>query len=109
MKHNREFWTRHVGRWRDSGLTQAAYCRRHRLLKGTLGYWASILKKPKRSKTQLVEVGRAEAEGQAVRSPIGKCQWRTKTAHFWRLKIAHSASLGDEHSLRRSDLLGFLA
>ena len=46
MKHDREFWTRHVGQWRGSGLTQAAYCRRHRLLKGTLGYWASDLKKP---------------------------------------------------------------
>jgi hypothetical protein len=57
MKHDREFWTRHVRQWRDSGLTRAAYCRRHRLLKGTLGYRVSILKKPKRSKKHLVEVG----------------------------------------------------
>ena len=45
MKRNREFWTRHVKGWRASGLTQAQYCRRHRLLKGTLGYWASTLNK----------------------------------------------------------------
>ena len=41
MKHNREFWTRHVKDWRASGLTQTHYCRRHRLMKGTLGYWVS--------------------------------------------------------------------
>jgi len=44
MKHNRQFWTRHVGCWRASGLTQVAYCRRHRLAEGTLRYWASRLK-----------------------------------------------------------------
>jgi hypothetical protein len=70
MKHNREFWVQQVERWRASGLTQVAYCRRHRLLKGTLGYWVSTLKKAKAPNTQLVEVGRAERNGQAPRSPI---------------------------------------
>jgi len=55
MKHDREFWTRHVKDWRRSGLTQARYCRRHRLLKGTLGYWASTLNKPKAARSALVE------------------------------------------------------
>jgi len=70
MKHNREFWIQQVERWRASGLTQVAYCRRHRLVKGTLGYWVSILKKPKTAKTQLVEIGRAERNDQTPRSPI---------------------------------------
>ena len=26
MKHDREFWTRHVVGWRASGLTQQMYC-----------------------------------------------------------------------------------
>jgi hypothetical protein len=83
MKHDREFWTRHVGQWRASGLTQAAYCRRHRLLKGTLGYWASVLKKPTRSKRQMVEVGRAETDGQAVRSPIELVVQRRYLLRLW--------------------------
>ena len=37
MKHDREFWTRHVEGWRASGLTQQMYCRRHRLAKGHIG------------------------------------------------------------------------
>jgi hypothetical protein len=37
MKHDREFWTRHVESWRASGLTQKAYCARRRLAKGSLG------------------------------------------------------------------------
>ena len=69
MKHNREFWTRHVKGWRASGLTQEQYCRRHRLLKGTLGYWASTLNRPKASGSALVEVGHAEVRGRGA--PLG--------------------------------------
>ncbi len=57
MKHNREFWTRHVKAWRSSGQTQREYCRRHRLLKGTLGYWVSTLNRLETSGSALVEVG----------------------------------------------------
>jgi len=70
MKHDREFWTRHVKDWRRSGLTQAQYCRRHRLLKGTLGYWASTLNKPKAAGSALVEVGRTEVKPQQSNCPI---------------------------------------
>ncbi len=83
MKHDREFWTQHVRQWRDSGLTQVAYCRRHRLLKGTLGYWASVLGKPKKSKTPLVEVGRADTDGHAVRSPIELAVQRRYLLRLW--------------------------
>ena len=70
MKHDREFWNHHVENWRASGLTQREYCRRHRLTKGTLGYWASSLKGPKAVGSQLVEVARAEVREQLARSPI---------------------------------------
>ena len=39
MHARREFWARHVQAWRDSGLTQAAYCRQHALKPRALGYW----------------------------------------------------------------------
>ena len=70
MKHDREFWTRHVKGWRASGLTQQKYCRRHRLTKGTLGYWASTLKRKAAEKSDLVEVGRAQIKRAAPSSPI---------------------------------------
>ncbi len=83
MKHNREFWSRHVRDWRASGLTQVAYCRRHHLAKGTLGYWASTLKKPKASGCQLVEVGRAEAKEQGQGSPIELVVERRYLLRLW--------------------------
>jgi hypothetical protein len=83
MKHNREFWTRHVRCWRASGLTQVAYCRRHRLAKGTLGYWASTLKKPKAPGGQLVEVGRAQAKEQRQSSPIELVVERRYLLRLW--------------------------
>jgi len=70
MKHDREFWARRVKGWRASGMTQQQYCRRHRLLKGTLGYWASTLNKPKAAAVTLVEIGRAKAKPEGSSSPI---------------------------------------
>ena len=64
MKHDREFWTRHVESWRASGLTQKAYCARRRLAKGSLGYWASTLGRRKAAVTGLVEVGPTEVKAQ---------------------------------------------
>ena len=71
MKHDRDFWTRHVEGWRASGLTQQMYCRRHRLTKGTLSYWVSALKRSAAEKSDLVEVGRAPIkEPRQTSSPI---------------------------------------
>ena len=82
MKHNREFWTRHVKAWQVSGLTQARYCERHRLPKGTLGYWASTLKR-QASGSALVEVGRAAVKGEARRSPIELVVERRYLLRLW--------------------------
>ena len=72
MKRTREFWRRHVEAWRNSGLSQKEYCRRHRLLKGTLGYWSSTLGRENCSGSELVEVGLAavEAKPAAPSRPI---------------------------------------
>jgi hypothetical protein len=69
MKHDREFWTRHVESWRASGLTQKAYCARRRLAKGSLGYWASTLGR-KTAVRDLVEVGRTEVKPHQSNCPI---------------------------------------
>jgi len=83
MKHDREFWTRHVKGWRSSGLTQAQYCRRHRLLKGTLGYWASTLNKSKAKGTALVEVGHTEVKTEGRHSPIELMVQRRYLLRLW--------------------------
>jgi hypothetical protein len=70
MKHDREFWTRHVRAWRASGLTQERYSRRHRLSRGTLGYWASSLRRSEPLEEPLVEVGRTDASHKSPSSPI---------------------------------------
>ena len=83
MKHDREFWTRHVKGWQSSGLTQSQYCRRHRLLKGTLGYWSSMLTKPKKSGAALVEVGRAGVKPEGRHSPIELMVERRYLLRLW--------------------------
>ncbi|WP_350647435.1 hypothetical protein [Pseudomonas sp. HY13-MNA-CIBAN-0226] len=35
----RAFWAEHVQAWRDSGLTQVAYCEQHQLNAKSFGYW----------------------------------------------------------------------
>ncbi len=83
MKQKREFWTRHVKEWRASGLTQKEYCRRHRLAKGTLGYWASTLNRTKASGSALVEVGHAEVQAQERRSAIELMVERRYLLRLW--------------------------
>ncbi|MHA6130738.1 IS66 family insertion sequence element accessory protein TnpA [Pseudomonas fluorescens group sp. PF-1] len=39
MHARRESWARHVQAWRDSGLTQVAYCHQHELKPKALAYW----------------------------------------------------------------------
>jgi hypothetical protein len=44
MRHGREWWSRHVGGWRSSGLTQGEYARRHGITEGSLARWSGRLK-----------------------------------------------------------------
>jgi len=83
MKHNREFWAEHVRRWRASGRTQVEYCRLHRLSKGTLGYWSSMLNRPKSEGSALVEVGRTEVHAEERRSPIEVIVQRRYLLRLW--------------------------
>lgn len=38
-----EFWKPHLAGWRDSGLSQAAYCREHGLSLKCFAYWRRTL------------------------------------------------------------------
>jgi hypothetical protein len=37
------FWWKHLQQWRQSGLSQAQYCRQHQLSLGTFGWWKGRL------------------------------------------------------------------
>ena len=55
----RDFWQAPLEAWRESGLTQRAYCRRHELPEGDLSHWKHRLRKEQRrlsAKTQLVPI-----------------------------------------------------
>ena len=55
----REFWQAHVEAWRESGLTQRAYCRAHELAEVQLSHWKHRLQKTRRrasSASRLVPV-----------------------------------------------------
>jgi hypothetical protein len=54
----RDFWQAHVEAWRESGLTQRAYCREQELPEGHLSHWKHRLEKARRStETRLVPIG----------------------------------------------------
>lgn len=36
---NNEFWQNHIVQWQSSGLSQAKYCRQHKLASHQLSYW----------------------------------------------------------------------
>lgn len=46
-KQKRSFWTTHVQQWRQSELSQSAYCRRHDLDRHRFFYWRRRIAKPR--------------------------------------------------------------
>jgi hypothetical protein len=40
-RRNRQFWIDHVKRWRNSGLSKAAYCEQHTLKPGSFYNWST--------------------------------------------------------------------
>ncbi len=43
MTEQARFWQRHLDRWERSGVSQAAFCRRHGLKAVTFGWWKQEL------------------------------------------------------------------
>jgi hypothetical protein len=51
-----EFWTRHLGMWKDSGLSIREYCDIESLSRNAFGYWRRKLTSPKPSGNGFVEL-----------------------------------------------------
>jgi len=56
QSQGRRYWQAHVTAQQESGLTRAAYCRRHELSYHALTYWQNKLSKASRQQGQLVQV-----------------------------------------------------
>lgn len=63
------FWARHLHQWRQSGLSQAQYCRRHHLSAPAFGWWKGRLsatgKPAAGKKSSFVELTLGEREAPA--------------------------------------------
>ena len=71
-------WRSHIDAWQRSGLSQAAYCREHQLVKSRFTYWKNKLQKSHSSRTVQsgpgfvpVEIIDAEPSAFTVRLPNG--------------------------------------
>jgi len=70
QKH--EFWQRHIHAWQSSELSQAAYCRRHRLSLASFGYWRKRCRMSDARLPEIIPVIReGDLNGVQVRSPGG--------------------------------------
>jgi len=46
-EYKRKIWSERIASWKQSGLSQRAYCKQHQLVLGTFCYWRGRLKKQK--------------------------------------------------------------
>lgn len=78
MHARRESWARHVHAWRDSGLTQVAYCQRHKLKPKALAFW---VRRSKQTATPLTLVPLA------VQGPSAAGELLLQHANGWQLAL----------------------
>lgn len=66
------FWQKHLRAWESSGVTQVAYCRRHRLSLANFGYWRKRDSKSTVTAPAIIPVVREPViAGVQLRSPGG--------------------------------------
>lgn len=56
MIYTKEKWQELFNEWKQSGLTRAAFCRKHKLAVSTFDYWRRRIRERSRSKSELVKV-----------------------------------------------------
>jgi transposase-like protein len=115
----REWWSVHVEAWRRSGLSQRAYCRRHRLTGKTFARWLKLLvgDRALRAKAELERDARLDRRRRKTARPSSDKRCQAAQA-FWAMHVEaltwsgmsashYAAALRiSPHSLRRwRDLL----
>jgi hypothetical protein len=56
------FWLRHLGRWEASGLSQAQYCREHKLSVAAFGWWKGQLSRGRKRRHSGTTTHKATAQ-----------------------------------------------
>ena len=56
LAEKRKFWSEHIKEWRESGLNQSEYCRKHDLVPHRFTYWKNRLVQPEKLPVSLVQV-----------------------------------------------------
>ena len=85
MRHEREWWLRHVEAWRSSGLTQSEYCRRHGVGKGSLARWSSKLKAEGNESKELIEIPRRRERSARTGGPAPPIELVVESRYLMRL------------------------
>ena len=99
-----EFWRTHVEAWRESGLTQRAYCREHELSEIQLSHWKHRLQKTRRrasAASRLVPVRvlresvprSTEVDGHSARVGHRGGELTLVLSNGWRLEIGEGINL----------------
>jgi hypothetical protein len=86
MRSKRTHWAAHVAAWQSSGVSQAAYCRRHGLSLGSFGYWRRQLR------TDRDEPDAGVPEARAL-LPIHMAPMATSPLSSWGVEVCLSNGL----------------
>lgn len=54
--NSREFWELHIGKWKESSMSQAAYCRQNGLKWHDFYYWKNKVRRKDSSYTKMEEL-----------------------------------------------------
>jgi hypothetical protein len=90
MSERARNWERLVAKWKRSGLSQAAFCRRHDLKYVTFGWWKRRFERPLKERSQL-----ARGMTRASRDAGGEDN-RATAADFVEVSLSQPAVAGYE-------------
>jgi hypothetical protein len=91
MSERAQNWQRLVAKWTRSGLSQAAFCRRHNLNYVTFGWWKRRLDRPLKERSRL-----ARRKTCGSRNEDGQDKQATAVADFVEVSLTPPASAGYE-------------
>lgn len=82
MADKQTYWQTHLDAWRQSGLSQAAYCKQHGLSLSSFGYWLRRRAEPVRSTAALPIL---------VAKPSLETHLEVRLPNGWSVRLAASA------------------
>ncbi len=88
------FWRRHLERWERSGLSQAQYCREHKLSAATFGWWKGQLSGRQRRQPGMTTGKKTSPEGTFVELSLpGSERMGASDSVVYEISLAHDRCL----------------